>query len=449
MSWDVKANITGEDKDLRSKLKGAEQEVEKTSKNMAGHFEKALGGNYFGSLLTRGIEMAGLGAVAALADRFAEKFNERIKSTRLGTLRTGLDADTFQRFSNLSEASDLPGDAIARSMDHVAEAQQAVLEGGEKGVKAMENFGRLGVSSTDAQKKSFQDLTIQIFRYLQTVEITGEKLTALKAVFGKMGPELIPAMKAGLDSATATKGNIDEGDIANASRMKKATAESDAVAADFGNTLGAVWNTFKQGAKAIPNIFNLEAYKTENSGDYEQRTRAEFARDDLAKKDADRARVKAAEDQQKMVEAGQREDVAKATAKALPGLQSKFNEMQGKDSLASMSPGERRRALEDQLGDAQSKRDLLKKMFDSTGNQEAQRQYLQQGVKAFDIQEQLRQLDKQSRGAPDAVHDSLARIGGGYLAADQVPAKLDEISQGIKDLVSEVKTNNAVGEDAF
>jgi hypothetical protein len=468
MSWDIKANITGDDKELKAKLKSAEEEVKKTSENMAKNFQNAMGGDFLKKILTSGLGAIGLGIVADYAGELADSFKERIKTVKLGTLRTGLDADTFQRVANLSEATDMPADSFARVMDHIAEQQQKVKEGGEEGAKALERFGKVGVSAADAQRKSYQELSLQIFRYMQNVELTGEKIAALKEIGGRTAPELIPAMKIGLDSATAERGIIDDKDLKAAAEAKKAMAETAAYWADVKNNAGSFFASMFDAAKMVPQLvatyFNptdeqkaaaglagssesMGAIAQSDPERYKEIVRKEMEQKDkaaaIAQKDEKRRKEQMEDSQRDEDARRESESRRKAAEKSIPALEDKFDEARKKARLSRMSPSQQKAEMEKELKEEGKLRDEAQSKFLMTQSPEAKEEYMKHGIKAFGLQEQLARLEKQGTDMTP-TQDSLARIGGGFVAPDQsVPRKLDDMIATLKNIESEIKNGNA------
>ncbi len=249
MSFDINAKIRGDNRDIKGKLKEVEEEVDK----IGSHFKDVLSGNALTNMFSKGLKLVGLGAVAEIGKELADKFNERVREIRLDTMRTGLDAQTVQKIQNLESATDAQG-AYEHALIHTAEKQQAVKDGGESGAKALENFAKLGVSAADVQSKSYQELTQQVFKYLGTVEVTGEKIAALREIFGRSGPALIPAAKMGMDSNAAEKGLISDEDLESVYAHKKAMSETNAIWADMTKNAGHFFSMVFDGVKELQNL---------------------------------------------------------------------------------------------------------------------------------------------------------------------------------------------------
>jgi hypothetical protein len=229
-----------------------------TSKVQTG-LQGAFSGNFIEGLIGRSLGGIGLGAVVVAGKQMSDALQEQLKDIKFGTLRTGLDSDTFQRISNVLKSTEVPAEAFSSFLDHIAMKQQEVKAGGESGAKALREFGAMGISAGDATNRSFQELGVQIFRNLQGVELTGEKVAALRDLGGRSAVDLVPAAQAGLDSVTAQTGILSPEFIKQQAMLKASGKEANAIWADVGNTLGKVYGFLikmpYQGFKALPTAF--------------------------------------------------------------------------------------------------------------------------------------------------------------------------------------------------
>ncbi|MDB6036112.1 MAG: hypothetical protein JWM16_6450 [Verrucomicrobiales bacterium] len=245
--------------DGRGYEKGLKSASDKTA-NFAQHINTQIGGalnsvssgNPLMGIVTRltggflgGAGFAFVGSLIKKAQEASDKVAEQVKETKQGALRTGLDHDTFQRVRNVMMGTGSSMEAFIGFMDHVAVSQEAAKEGGEAGAKAMKQFATVGVSSAEVVSQSYEDLSIQIFKFLKNVDLTGERLAALKGIGGRGAVEVFPAAKKGLDSPLAEKNLVSEAEINRQTKLKESTALTDAAMNDasrgFGRLLAKIF----------------------------------------------------------------------------------------------------------------------------------------------------------------------------------------------------------------
>src|SRR5262252_3748527 len=119
----------------------------------------------------------GTGAVGAFAYKVGSALSDmrtQAHDIKFGAALTNLDPQQFQRFY-LAGAS---AESVAKGIEHVAKAQQAVKTGGTGAKDALENFSQFGVTVRDIQSLSYQDLFVKIAENMHVAQLSGEQLTA-------------------------------------------------------------------------------------------------------------------------------------------------------------------------------------------------------------------------------------------------------------------------------
>lgn len=460
MSWDIKANITGDDKDLRSKLKDAEGAVRRTSDQMAGHFTQALGGNFFNNLFSKSLQAVGLGAVAELTNKFASSFKEKFRNIKNEVARTSLGAETVQKLNNLEDATDVPSGSFQTALEHTAQAQQKVLAGGEEGLKAMRAFALLGVSVADAHRKSYQELGLQIFEYIKKIDLAGEHIAALKEIYGKTGTILIPAAKKGLDSTVANSGVYTDEDLANARAMKKELEGIEAQWAEIRKKAELAANSMSGAAKSAPFFgrkiveefiwptFYPERYQAMQEAKAHAGTEKAFAAEEQKRKEQEESKKRLAEadaEYERVNREHAEELRQKKIQEHLPQLEEKYSQAERKARMERMTPEQRKAALKNELDSEIYLRDQNLGETSSLSEAEQNQLRLQHGIKALEIQEELKRLSNGNSGhGGSETLDRLARIGGGFVAADHQAdgRRLEAIHDTLQSLLSEVQTNH-------
>jgi hypothetical protein len=406
----ITARIDGDGRGWQQTLKTGERQAVDFATHVRGTVQGALGGNLLGSIFARGFATVGIGAVGAMVDQMVERFNDKLKDIKIGTQRTGLDSEQFQQFQNLTKSTEVSTDAVAVAMDHVAAKQQEIIEGGDQASKVMKDFGLLGVSAADAQTKSFQELFVQMFRYMQTVEMTGERLTALREIMGRAGPELIPAAKMGLESKTANKGLLDDKEIKDMQAFNRQVSEGPNFD-DSANFWGKIGTLVKGSIKSIPRVFDPESYKSESTEEYYKRKEDDEKRKMLAEKDAKREAARMQKDQVDF-----QEKLANQKAeKDLPRLQENLDKKQEAARLKAMAPEARLQDLLKQLDNSKFTEFLAKDVYDQTGEPVDKKALLETGLDRQSLEDQVATLQEQIKSGNKfgpVAGDALAQIGG-------------------------------------
>ena len=255
MSFDINAKIRGDNSDLKGKLREIESSVDK----VAQHARSALGGNFFGNLLSSSLQAAGLGAAMAMVDQFATKFRDKLKGIRLEAMRTEMDTQTVQRLQNLESKTEIGTGSIGANFERGAVAQSKAQEGDKA---LMRSFVLLGATYSDVMEKSWQDLSIQIFKNLQGLDMTIDKVKAIKDIYGKTGMEMMPAARMGLDSTAANTGLVPDKDMDQLRAQDKANAQTDKFWASVANWFSFHAVSFKNFVKnpwsLLPSAFRNE-----------------------------------------------------------------------------------------------------------------------------------------------------------------------------------------------
>jgi hypothetical protein len=154
---------------------------------------------------------------------------DSVKEVKIGSLKTGLDPQTFQAVSAGLEASGSSADAFATALLHVAQAMEEAKETSPEGEKIRRSFAALGVSLSDIETKSRQAIAFQLIGGLREAaregKLTEEQLTALKAVFGKAAIEFVPFIARGTNDVLDQMLVKGEEELALLGKLRRATAE--------------------------------------------------------------------------------------------------------------------------------------------------------------------------------------------------------------------------------
>lgn len=177
-----------------------------------------------------------LGLVAAVGGFGASlfsKFNEiqeRAKQIKIGTLRTGLDADQYQRVQNVTESTGTDASAAAHAIDHIgkakAELQHGSLDATRETDKLAGAFAALGVSVSEVERLSPQQLFFRIAEAMKDAasagKLTAEQMAAVREVMGRGGMELMPAFAKGFEGNFKDVGNLSEADVSKLTKDSRA-----------------------------------------------------------------------------------------------------------------------------------------------------------------------------------------------------------------------------------
>lgn len=221
---------------------GFEKGIER-SKKQAESFAQSMASKFAG-LFTGGALVAGILKFGSLIDRLQDKSKE----IRIGTQKTGLDPQSYQKFANTLDAVGSSGEAGAVAMEHLADATVKIKNGEEGSAKLADNLAVLGVSLDDIQRKDYKAIFFQIADGMKTATLSAERLAAIKEIFGKGGIELIPAMKLGFDSAASNRGTISDVDLEKLAELKKIQKESTGWWREMTQESGLFWSGMLSGA---------------------------------------------------------------------------------------------------------------------------------------------------------------------------------------------------------
>jgi len=136
---------------------------------------------------------------------------------KFGAALTNLDPQQFQRFY-LAGAS---AESVAKGIEHVAKAQQAVKTGGTGAKDALENFSQFGVTVRDIQSLSYQDLFVKIAENMHVAQLSGEQLTAGVQLMGKSFEDMQVVAKRGLDNVADSMRSLTNEQIKTFSEVDK------------------------------------------------------------------------------------------------------------------------------------------------------------------------------------------------------------------------------------
>lgn len=179
---------------------------------------------------------AGVDALKELGHKIYDTFKEsleQVKDIRVGTIKTGLDKETFQTVRNALDASGSSVDQFATALGFIAQRMVDVKEGGEEGEKAAKAFATLNVSLSDLQSKGRQQIFFQIAEGLQAAakagKLTEDQIDALKTTIGKAAVDFVPFFARGTDNVSDQITNKSEEEIARLQELAKRSKETASV----------------------------------------------------------------------------------------------------------------------------------------------------------------------------------------------------------------------------
>jgi hypothetical protein len=213
--------------DLQS-LDGAIRKISSIKADLLG----VVAGTAIGGLLLKGFS-----AAEAKLDELIQK----AKEIRVGSIRTGMDTQKFQQVSNVFDSKGSSIEKYESSSEHLNDAQQKILDGEDEGAKLQRSFARLGVTMEDLKKKNFQQVWFEIAENMRYAEITGEKLAAMKDIFGKNPDELIPVFKEGFEGKIANRATLSDKELKDVNEYGAAKKDFAAIGSMIGLEAAKAW----------------------------------------------------------------------------------------------------------------------------------------------------------------------------------------------------------------
>jgi hypothetical protein len=400
MALEVKVKIGGDGTGFKAALDKARDQA------------KGFGTTLASGVLTK-FGSAALSIIPTIADKVLSIFDpsklferieqvvQRAKEIKIGSIRTGLDIETFQRVDNVMESVGLTAHSAAAAIDRLAKAQDEVNNGSVEftrdTAKIAEAFAVLGVSIADVKSKSPQELFMQLGFALQSAansgKLTGEQLAAIRTVLGRAGGELIPAFAKGLDTGTAADlTNLSEKEVKNISELGEKWKLAKAI---LDEAYGSGLARRVADSKALTGIaFGIGGTFL---GDVMNSTRTDLT---------DEQRAKSAADAKRVADRKAQRDLATAEAHNVQQIEAQTAEMQRKWARDKMTADEKRLDLARQIAEVEDEALLAR-----VGNDLAAAAFLDQ--KAAQLRHEADNIkDTKSTTATqrDPV-DRLARIG--------------------------------------
>jgi hypothetical protein len=245
--------IGADSRELNQSLEAVPKKTAQTAEAMANHFRQALGGQFFSNLFSNGLQAVGLGAFGAFLSEKANEFKDKIKEINRGVMLTQLDPETVQRLKNITDYYGGSLEGVAKAMEHVAEAQSKLLHGEAGSEHLLDAMHAFGLGMEDLRNKRYDQIFFEIAKAVKALgnSMTGEQLAAFKALTGRGGMELLPALKTGLDSTRAGAGLISDEDL----QTMKGLGEQMARVDSFWKTIGNFFGKVGTGLKAAPVAF--------------------------------------------------------------------------------------------------------------------------------------------------------------------------------------------------
>ena len=213
---------TGTDK-AKGDLESLQAKVNSTFSSF-GKFKDGIVGAFRGAAFA-----APLLSIFNQLDQRLDNLIAKAKEIKIGTIRTGLDAQTFQRVSNVAESKGVDPSSIETAIEKTADAMQSIRDGADQGAKLQMAFARLGVTMSDISKKDHAQVFLQIADAMHSAELSTEKIAALGDIFGRRkAGELLPVFRAGFNTQAANRGVLDDEQLAavEAERKRKKEFES-------------------------------------------------------------------------------------------------------------------------------------------------------------------------------------------------------------------------------
>jgi hypothetical protein len=236
MSAELKIKISGDGSGFAATLDKAKAQASGFAGHLAGDVGKGFSKSFLGVI--PGIQHA----IANIFDpqTILAKIDElvsRAKQIKLGSIRTQLNTDDFQRYSKTLESVGLDAGTAVMAIGRLAHAQEEVKNGSVDGtkntVKLAEAYAALGVTVDDLRTKTPQQLFAQISDSMKDVaasgQVTGEQMSAIKEIFGKGGLEMLPVWAKGFDTLAASLGNLDPSALKQLTEFAKVKALGGAI----------------------------------------------------------------------------------------------------------------------------------------------------------------------------------------------------------------------------
>jgi hypothetical protein len=428
VSFDLKAVFNLDGRPFERALKNSERSVEKTSEKMSGYLESAFSGNIGSKLFGAAFKSAGIAAVGVMVEQFVDKFQDKIKEVRIGSIRTGLDMETFQRVQNVTEATGSSAETAAKAMEHIAIAQEKIRKGEPEAEKLLGLFSEFGITMADIESKRYDQLFFKWAEAMRVANLDGAKLAATHELLGKSGAELIPAAKKGFDSLGASGGMVTEEDVKNADGVKKSLEESNFIWKEMGLNAGrlgsAILDSFKGVAIVTRDIANGDFFKGFTKAGREELEQRATEKREMEERMREQAEVIAERDaersKEQLAERLQAQKVAKEKEKAAEGLgklEETLAEKRRRNRLDAMSPAERKAELQRQLQAAETEARNAAGTFDLVNGKYVQdprmmKRALEASLRAEDLRHELLGIHEEKGKSSPFLHDSLAAIGG-------------------------------------
>lgn len=205
----------------------------------------ALAGTGIGALLFKGFQKAN-GEI--------DKLIEKADKLKAAATRNNLDTTTLQQMQNVARENNMDPDSLQERIDKVADPMQAIRDGTDTAAKYQMAFARLGVTLDDIKRKNHQQVFFEIAENIKSVEMTTERMAALRDIFGRNAGEMLPMFKEGFNSPVANRGVLSESEIKDLDELKKLNKEANAPWEAFGKDIALKFGRATTGLKALPSL---------------------------------------------------------------------------------------------------------------------------------------------------------------------------------------------------
>lgn len=247
--------------DAEQAVKGATAQVDGLAKKVSGFAMsfQSLGGFATGLLGGLGLTSAA-DALRGFEERL-EKVRERAKQLKDINLGYGLDKNLIQRLINVTDV-----DTATKAIELMASAQEKLKRGQDTDHSIAKSFAAFGVSPDVAKMKDFQSLFLEITRSIERMPMNGEKIAAVRDLFGRGGMGIVAGLRKGLDSATGSRDLIGDSDLAKLDELNYKLKSVGATWTQFWTQVSISWANFRL------NLFNTDRVLTSiaqfTSGNY-------------------------------------------------------------------------------------------------------------------------------------------------------------------------------------
>ena len=299
--------------------------------------------------------IAGVFSADAIKDTLKE-FSEHIEHVELGAKQMNITPELFQQIDRVMKETGGSAEDVSLAFEKVAEALTKIQDQAPGWEKTEQAMGRLGIAGADL-KKTYQEVTLEIAKGLQGVNLSQEQIAAGREVEGKAFDKMMRALAiGGYESAFAKAGTINEQGLQTGEALKADLRDLDSQYVGF-------WNKVKtMGLQTWDNI--LRGGMGKGMLDQDEMDQAIRLRARLAEQHAAEQGHKL-EETAKTAEEKNQADIARRTAKKIDSedqkkadnINKETEALKERNRVAAMTPEEKRLYLLNQIRMAQGELD--------------------------------------------------------------------------------------------